>query len=234
MLPEIEFLWIHPKLLEIRWEARIDPDILKMQLAFYQSLEKSTAVDNIRIGYHTLSMLFTQEQSRVQRQTWEEQLIQIPIENLAFSSNQWEIPVCYELGKDLENLAQLKGLAIEKLIELHSKSTYLLHFYGFLPGFMYLGGLDTSLHTDRKKIPDPEIAAGSVGIGGAQTGIYTVPSPGGWHIIGKTPLVLFNPEQDATGRPQIGDYIVFRSISIVEYQALVQAINQGNYEWTHK
>lgn len=234
MPPIIEFLWIHPKLLEIRWEERIDTAILHAQLALYHSFQKKAGVESLRIGYHTLNVLFTHEQSGIQRITWEEELTKDPVEHAITSSSQWEIPVCYELGKDLEMLARMKGLTTEQLIELHSSQSYLLHFYGFLPGFMYLGGLDTTLHTNRKITPDPQIAPGSVGIGGAQTGIYTLPSPGGWHIIGKTPLTLFNPKQEPPVRPQIGDSIVFRAISLSAYQALEKAISQGSYEWNHE
>ena len=106
-----------------------------------------------------------------------------------------DIPVCYggAYGEDLPDVARHAGLTEEEVIRLHSGRTYRIYMLGFLPGFPYLGGLDERLFTPRLPTPRTRIPAGSGGIGGEQTGIYPMESPGGWRLIGRTPLCLFAP-----------------------------------------
>ncbi|TQV72853.1 5-oxoprolinase subunit PxpB [Aliikangiella marina] len=108
-----------------------------------------------------------------------------------------EIPVCYEeaFAPDIKKVAERCGLTINEVIRLHSEPVYLVHMLGFTPGFLYLGGLDQRLYCQRKATPATRVPAGSVGIGGTQTGIYPQSTPGGWQIIGRTPLQLFTPNQ---------------------------------------
>ena len=130
-----------------------------------------------------------------------------------------EIPVCYggAYGADFTFVCEHAGLSPQEVIDLHSGRDYLIYMIGFLPGFPYLGGMDERLFTPRLQIPRTNIPAGSVGIGGEQTGIYPIESPGGWQLIGRTPLALFDPS--ATDRPlyQAGDRIRFVPISPAEY-----------------
>ena len=106
-----------------------------------------------------------------------------------------EIPVCYGgvYGEDLPFVAKHAGLSEKEVVALHSAQPYRIYMLGFLPGFPYLGGLNERLHTPRLSTPRTKIPAGSVGIGGKQTGIYPMESPGGWQLIGRTPLTLFAP-----------------------------------------
>ena len=138
-------------------------------------------------------------------------------------SKLWEIPVCYDvsLGIDLASLAQTKKCTIENIIQLHTKETYVVDFLGFLPGFPYLSGLNPLLETPRLITPRIKIPQGSVAIGGKQTGIYPVASPGGWHIIGQTPIRLFNPYKKIPCLLKPLDEIKFNSISLEEYQELL-------------
>jgi KipI family sensor histidine kinase inhibitor len=108
-----------------------------------------------------------------------------------------EIPVVYD-GEDLGPLADEKGMAVTEVIQLHSQPIYKVYLLGFSPGFPYLGDLDQRLHTPRRTSPRTHVPAGSVAIGGEHTGIYSVGSPGGWHIIGHTTVAMFNHEQLAT------------------------------------
>ena len=126
-----------------------------------------------------------------------------------------EIPVCYggEYGPDLVDVAQLNGLTPAEVIEIHSGGDYLVYFLGFSPGFPYLGGLSQSIATPRLGTPRRRVPAGSVAIGGQQTGIYPMASPGGWRIIGRTPLRLFLPEQDPPTLLQMGDHVRFVPVS---------------------
>ncbi len=122
-----------------------------------------------------------------------------------------EIPVCYggKYGEDLAFIAQHAGMSEAEVIALHSSMPYRIYMLGFLPGFPYLGGLDERLHTPRLANPRTKIPAGSVGIGGQQTGIYPMASPGGWQLLGRTPLRLFAPEQGGKLPYLAGDSIRF-------------------------
>jgi KipI family sensor histidine kinase inhibitor len=122
-----------------------------------------------------------------------------------------EIPVRYggEFGPDLEDVAAHAGLTPERVIELHSGAAYLVYFLGFSPGFPYLGGLPAELATPRLRAPRPSVPAGSVAIGGSQTGIYPTASPGGWRIIGRTPARLFDPDAEPPTLLQMGDRVRF-------------------------
>ena len=133
-----------------------------------------------------------------------------------------EIPVAYggAFGPDLAELAQHHGLTEEEVIALHSGAEYRVHMIGFSPGFPFLGGLAERLATPRRASPRLKIPAGSVAIGGQQTGIYPVESPGGWNLIGRTPLALFLPGEDPPCLLAAGDRIRFRPIAAAEFEAL--------------
>lgn len=125
-----------------------------------------------------------------------------------------EIPVAYggEYGPDLEAVAALTGHTLDEVVALHSGAEYLVYFLGFSPGFPYLGGLPESIAAPRLETPRRRVPAGSVAIGGQQTGVYPMASPGGWRIIGRTPLRLFEPEADPPALLQMGDHVRFVAI----------------------
>lgn len=130
------------------------------------------------------------------------------------------IPVCYggEYGPDLEKVAKRNGLTVGEAIAIHSASDYLVYMIGFAPGFPYLGGMSEAIATPRQHSPRLTIPAGSVGIGGAQTGIYPISTPGGWNLIGRTPLRLFRPEHSSPSLLKAGDIVRFRPISLEQFQ----------------
>jgi inhibitor of KinA len=132
-----------------------------------------------------------------------------------------DIPVCYggEFGPDLPALAQHCGLAAAEVATLHAGAEYLVHAIGFTPGFAYLGGLPEKLSTPRRPTPRSHVPAGSVAIGGSQTGVYPVASPGGWQIIGRTPVALFRPSRDPAAVLRIGDRVRFRAITEAEAES---------------
>lgn len=131
------------------------------------------------------------------------------------------VPVCYggELGPDLEAVGGEHGLNVDEVVASHSGAEYFVSAVGFTPGFPYLGGLPERLHTPRRKTPRTWVPAGSVAIGGAQTGIYPFETPGGWNLIGCTPWRLFNPHARPPTLLQVGDRVRFQPISAEEYAA---------------
>lgn len=139
----------------------------------------------------------------------------------ARNGHSFRIPVCYEgvYAPDLEEVARRLGLSVQAVIELHSAAIYRVYMIGFLPGFPYLGILDQRLETPRKMRPVP-VAAGGVGIAGRQTGIYPLHSPGGWSIIGRTPIRLFDAGEDPPVRLQTGDRVEFYPIPTDEFRRL--------------
>lgn len=133
-----------------------------------------------------------------------------------------EIPVCYggELGPDLAFVAEHAEMSPAEVIRLHSGTDYLIYMLGFTPGFPYLGGLDERLATPRLRTPRTRVEAGSVGIANQQTGMYPVASPGGWQLIGRTPLKLFAPERERPFLYRAGDLIRFKPVDREEFDRL--------------
>ncbi|MBP1910993.1 5-oxoprolinase subunit PxpB [Thermococcus stetteri] len=142
----------------------------------------------------------------------------------AFKGRKIEIPVLYggEYGPDIEFVAEYNGLSVEDVIEIHSGKTYRVHFLGFLPGFAYLSPVDERIAAPRLEKPRLKVPAGSVGIAGRQTGIYPLESPGGWRLIGRTPLRLFDPSREPPTLLQPGDEVKFVPISEEEFVELHQ------------
>lgn len=133
-----------------------------------------------------------------------------------------EVPVCYEseFAPDLDEVAHHAGLPAEEVVRRHSRASYRVSCVGFTPGFPYLSGLPPELSTPRRGSPRKEIPAGAVAIGGTQSGIYPRKSPGGWNIIGRTPLRLFEVERTPPALFQAGDRVRFRQISRAEFDGL--------------
>lgn len=153
------------------------------------------------------------------------------LEKRSLKYNLVEIPVCYggEYGPDLA-LFDDNGLSPEEVIELHSNTEYLVYMLGFMPGFPYLGGLDERLFKDRLDNPRTRIPAGSVGIGGKQTGMYPFTSPGGWNLLGRTPIPLFDENREPQILYEAGDRIIYRAIDEKEYKQLQQQVEDDDYE----
>ena len=134
-----------------------------------------------------------------------------------------EIPVCYggDFGPDIQTVAQEHSLTEADVVRFHTEPDYLIYMIGFTPGFPFLGGLPENLHTPRLSTPRTHVPEGSVGIANAQTGIYPIASPGGWQLIGRTPLKLFAPHRDNPFLYQTGDIIRFKPISNDEYDHIL-------------
>lgn len=155
--------------------------------------------------------------------------------NRQSSSKICVIPVCYdrEFGLDLDDLSDYTGLSFDEIVQIHSSKDYLIYMLGFLPGFPYLGGLDKRISMPRLKTPRLSIPCGSVGIGGEQTGVYPFESPGGWRLIGRTPIRLFNSESKHPFLYSSGDYIRFQPISLEEYYIIEEKTQKGLWKPTY-
>ncbi len=151
-----------------------------------------------------------------------EKAISAPDEKDTAVTRQVEIPVCYAvaLGPDLEAIAFQKQLSIEAVIRLHTQPVYHVYMIGFLPGFAYMGTVVENIATPRKATPRLNVAAGSVGIAGTQTGIYPLDAPGGWNIIGQTPLPLFDATKERSVYLQAGDQVKFKPIGLEAFHTL--------------
>lgn len=134
-----------------------------------------------------------------------------------------EVPVLYD-GEDLAGVGALHGLTPEAVVALHCEPLYTVHFLGFQPGFPYLAGLPPCLETPRLATPRLKVPAGSVALAGKQTGIYPAASPGGWRLLGKTPLRLFHVTADPPTLFQIGDTVKFRQVSPTEFERLARGV----------
>jgi inhibitor of KinA len=136
-----------------------------------------------------------------------------------------EIPVCYggEFGPDLQEVAKLHDFSEDRVIELHSSQTYLVYFLGFVPGFAYLGELSNELATPRRSNPRKSVPAGSVGIAGNQTGVYPFATPGGWWLLGRTPLKMFQSDRRELSLLAIGDHVKFVPISREQFAEMQNA-----------
>jgi inhibitor of KinA len=136
-----------------------------------------------------------------------------------------EIPVCYggEYGPDLKDVAELHGLTTQRAIEVHASATYIVYFLGFVPGFAYLGEVAEELVTPRLAMPRRSVPVGSVGIAGSQTGVYPISTPGGWRLLGRTPVKMFQPERAEMSLLAIGDRVRFVQISREQFAKLENA-----------
>ncbi len=219
------FKQISPLICEFEWNSAASDELLQYQLTFKKNLQQDfdSEITELRLGFKTLAVKLA---NPLNSSVFEDWLNSLNPEEISSSLPEkiWEIPVCYSLatGRDLNSLAKLKNINPEEVISLHTQPLYRIHFYGFLPGFMYLNGLKAELHTARKSFPDREVPVGSVAIGGSQTGIYPSSSPGGWHLIGQTPISLFDPKLPIPVFAAAGERIEFTPITIREFDQLAR------------
>lgn len=142
------------------------------------------------------------------------------------------VPVCYggDYGQDLENVARNAGISVDEVITRHTNNICHCYMIGFIPGFAYLGGMDETIAAPRLSNPRAVIPGGSVGIAGKQTGIYPLDSPGGWQLIGRTPLRLFTPEAERPTLIQAGYGVKFNSVTEAEYKKIAAEVASGRYQ----
>lgn len=191
-----------------------------------QIIELTNAYSSLLIHYSFFKSSFNDEVELLKT------IYESKAEAIKRTSYLWKIPVCYDttFGIDLEAISQEKNIKKEKIIKHHSETIYTVYFIGFLPGFLYLGGLDKTLYTPRKDNPRLKVESGAVGIGGDQTGIYPNESPGGWNIIGNSPINFFNVKNDPPCFAKAGDHIQFYAISTKEHKDIKALVENNVYQ----
>ncbi len=185
--------------------------------SFFKTAEIEGITDLIP-SYCALTILF--DPSIIHFQQLGEAISQINFEKTDQVGRLFRMPVCYEFAQDQQTFCDTTGLSWREVIDLHISTDYLVYMMGFLPGFLYMGEVNQQIQVPRKKVPRKKVEAGSVGIAGAQTGVYPIASPGGWNILGRTPVSLFNPSAERTFPVEVGDVITFYSISKKEFQSI--------------
>lgn len=219
----------------VEWPAVIDDSILKDVVRYKTVIEENNikSIVELKSAYNSLLIIY---ESFCRNFENEVNLLKKLYSSLnsqpAILSTLWKIPVCYDtvFGMDLEAISVEKKLSIVEIIKRHSQAIYTVYFIGFLPGFLYLGGLDATLHVPRKSTPRLRVEKGAVAIGGNQTGIYPIESPGGWNIIGNSPITFFNPKDNPPCFAKAGDKISFKPISLNEYHDIKILVTAGVYQ----
>lgn len=219
----------------IEWPHIISETILKDILQFKSKIKSNNieAIVEIKSAYNSLLIIYDTICRNFENNV---NILKKVYNSSDFKydklSKLYKIPVCYDaiFGIDLEALSEEKKLSKEAIITRHSGAIYTVYFIGFLPGFLYLGGLDEVLNTPRKSTPRLKIEKGSVAIGGNQTGVYPTESPGGWNIIGNTPIEFFNPKNSPPCFAKAGDKIIFKPISTNEYNDIKILVEAGVYQ----
>ena len=201
----------------VEWPANISQDIIQDIISFERHVKEIDSILDTIIAYNSLLI-------RYQNPILDQELTIRQLKNKYTASSYlikqdqflWEIPVCYDasFGLDLEEIANKKKCSVADIVRLHTETEYLVYFIGFQPGFLYLGGLHQNLHVPRKSNPRVRVDKGSLGIGGAQTGVYPQNSSGGWNIIGKSPLNFFNMKATNPCFAKPGDHIQFVAVDI--------------------
>lgn len=219
----------------IEWPSEIDENILKDVLLFKNKLLKHYIKLKVEVRHAYNSILITYDTAignaydefEIIKQVYQSQ---IEIKNIIFTL--WKIPVCYDEGfaLDLDEICTTKNSSKSEIIRLHSSVIYTVYFVGFLPGFLYLGGLDSFLKFPRKSIPRLHVKKGAVAIGGNQTGVYPISSPGGWNIIGNSPINFFNSEHERPCFAQSGDKIQFYPVDLKTYHDISRLVEAGVYQ----
>lgn len=234
-MQEIKILTAGDSSLLVEFGQEISPEINRKITATVQLMKEQhiegvldiiPAFCSLLINYDPRVISYDELKGRMKN------LLKVEIKAEAGRKRVFEIPVCYggEYGPDLANIAKHAGLTEKEVIEIHSSRDYLIYMLGFLPGFTYLGGLDERIHTPRLASPRIKISAGSVGIGGSQTGIYPLDSPGGWQLMGMTPVKTYDPTREVPILVEAGDYIRFVPVTEEEYFRIKELVDKNEYQ----
>ncbi|GKZ03711.1 5-oxoprolinase subunit PxpB [Paraclostridium bifermentans] len=227
---ETKYLLAGDKAIVVEFGDIIDEDINRKVINLMKNIESSSLINSIyemiptyrslMIIYNPLKITFNDLINSVKNIECNLKVLDKREKNII------KIPVLYgnDYGPDIDTVAKHNRLSIEEVIRLHSEAEYLVYMLGFTPGFTYLGGMNNKLETPRLDNPRVKIPEGSVGIAGKQTGVYPIESPGGWQLIGRTPIKLYNPKRENPILLKAGDYVKFTPITKDEFNIF---LNEG-------
>lgn len=212
---------VHAVLIE--WPEKVDEAILNDILFFIAHLRNHCLKEGnweLVPAYNSLTLILRYDTIdfdtfKLQLEAWYAEKEAVILEQKYLL----RLPVCYDLefGIDLEEVAQMLNKTVEEVIKMHTENTYTVYGIGFLPGFMYLGGLPPSLEVVRRASPRLKVLKGAVGLAGKQTGVYPQESPGGWNILGNCSVTIFDPKKENPCIVNVGDKVQFYAISKAEY-----------------
>ena len=231
---EPRFLPGGDKAIFVEFGDGVDPEVNRRVWHLMLATQKARIPGVIEMvpTYRSLLVYFEPLQIRAQKlQETLYSLVRQLVESELPKPKLVEIPTVYgdECGPDLQFVASYNNLNVSEVVQIHTATPYLIYMIGFMAGFPYLGGMSPRIATPRLETPRMKIPAGSVGIAGSQTGIYPAESPGGWRLIGRTPLQLFDPSQEPPALFQAGDYLIFVSITPEEFSNIKEAVENHTY-----
>lgn len=232
----LEYKLINEETIMIYFEQQIDPSTFKevQKIEKYIKDQQHEAIIEIIPSYRAIMLhidITKQSLAEVVNELNLEQLNKLNFDENLNEVKTISLPVLYggNYGPDIQAVARHNQLSIDEVIKLHTENTYLIYMLGFMPGFPFLGGLNSKLATPRREEPRTSIPAGSVGIANNQTGLYPKQSPGGWQIIGRTPITVFDILRTPMCLYESGDYIKFYSIDESTFDQIVEA-QQGEFD----
>ncbi|MFH4901583.1 MULTISPECIES: 5-oxoprolinase subunit PxpB [Staphylococcus] len=232
----MEYKLINEETIMIYFEQQIDPSTFKevQKVEKYIKDQQHEAIIEVIPSYRAIMLhidITKQSLAKVVNELKLEQLNKLDFDENLNRVKTISLPVLYggNYGPDIQEVATHNQLSIEEVIKLHTENTYLIYMLGFMPGFPFLGGLNSKLATPRREEPRTSIPAGSVGIANNQTGLYPKQSPGGWQIIGRTPITVFDILRTPMCLYESGDYIKFYSIDESTFEQIVEA-QQGEFD----
>lgn len=229
---EITFFSYGEKAILINWPKEISENILNDVMDFKETIQNHfEGFCELTPSYHSLLVIFKdpidfEQQIKMLRNLYQNRL------HPKVDRTLWHIPVCYDsnFGIDLEEISKTNAIPVDKIIKLHTEAIYMVYAIGFLPGFMYLGGLPQALHFVRKAEPRQKVSRGAVGIAGEQTGVYPQESPGGWNLIGNSPIRFFDPNAQNPCFVSVGDRVRFFEISKSMHELISIQVSSGIFE----
>lgn len=232
----LKYKLINEETIMIYFEQQIDPSTFKevQKVEKYIKDQQHEAIIEVIPSYRAIMLhidITKQSLAKVVNELKLEQLNKLDFDENLNKVKTISLPVLYggNYGPDIQEVATHNQLSIEEVIKLHTENTYLIYMLGFMPGFPFLGGLNSKLATPRREEPRTSIPAGSVGIANNQTGLYPKQSPGGWQIIGRTPITVFDILRTPMCLYESGDYIKFYSIDESTFEQIVEA-QQGEFD----
>lgn len=222
---QINYKLAGDKAIVMEFENKIAPEVNHKVRKMYLGISNKevNGIEEIIPAYRSILIIYNPLKINKDKLIDKLDNIKNNLENFVFEEPEIiEIPTVYggEYGSDLNYVAEYNNLSEDEVIEIHAQRKYLVYMLGFTPGFVYVGGMSEKIATPRLEEPREKISKGSVGIAGSQTGIYPIDSPGGWRLIGRTPLDLFDPFRDPPFLVKAGDYIKFKEINEEKFKKI--------------